>query len=155
MAKKKYVHDIKKNDLIQSNNKNGSKVKCVIKHPCQNNKILLVELGEGLKITPWHPIRIGDKFYFPSTLSQEREYNYEYVYNFVLESDHIVKINGVECVTLGHGFKEDVAYHEYLGSDLILNDLSKINGYEEGSIMLKSESFVRDDTTNKIIKLIY
>jgi len=25
------------------------------------------------------------------------------VYNFVLEKEHLIKVNGVECVTFGHG----------------------------------------------------
>lgn len=46
------------------------------------------------------------------------------MYNFVLESEHVMIINNVECVTLGHNFKGDVIEHAYFGSQLIIDDLS-------------------------------
>ncbi|CAF0877508.1 unnamed protein product [Rotaria sordida] len=36
-------------------------------------------------------------------------------------------VNDVECVTLGHGFKEDIARHSYYGSERVINDLERLN----------------------------
>lgn len=52
----KKVKDIKKDDLIMSSNNVSTKVKCVIKTLCKNNKSNLVYLPEGVALTPWHPV---------------------------------------------------------------------------------------------------
>ncbi|CAF4060900.1 unnamed protein product [Rotaria sordida] len=36
-------------------------------------------------------------------------------------------VNDVECVTLGHGFKEDIVRHSYYGSERVINDLERLN----------------------------
>ena len=46
-------------------------------------------------------------------------------------------INDITVVTLGHNFKDNnVVQHDYYGSDKVINDLKKINGWEKGMILL-------------------
>jgi hypothetical protein len=61
-----------------------------------------------------------------------------------LKEEHIMIINGVECVTLGHNFEEEVVKHPYFGSNLIVEDLKKIRGWESGLIQFASGCMIRD-----------
>lgn len=49
----------------------------------------------------------------------------ECVYNFVLEKGHTMEINGVYCVTFGHGFKGEKVAHPYFGTERIVDDLKE------------------------------
>lgn len=40
----------------------------------------------------------------------------EAVYSFVLDKEHVMIINNIECICMGHGFTEEVAKHEYFGT---------------------------------------
>jgi len=76
-------------------------------------------------ITPNHPIRINGSWIKPRNLSQEivRIALRTTVYNFVLDKKHIMKINGIECVTLGHEIKGNNIEHAYFGTKKIIIDL--------------------------------
>ena len=68
------------------------------------------------------------------------------MYSFVLTGGHhVLKINGVDCIGLGHGFTDPVAAHPYLGTDLVLHDLQVLPGYTEGLIQLQSKSLRRGE----------
>jgi len=56
-------------------------------------------------------------------------------------------INGVECVTLGHNFQEDVVSHPYFGSQKVIRDLQKMRGWSNGVVRFTSGCVVRDPTT--------
>jgi len=146
----KYVKNVKKNDLVMSTNGNSAKVLCVLKYKCYRNKSQLVELSGGLLITAWHPVRINNKWQFPCTLAPVTERYCTEVYNFVLETGHIIIINGIECVTLGHLFEGDVVQHSYFGTKRIINDLQKFNGWNSGFIELTKNNVVRDQENGLI-----
>jgi len=38
-------------------------------------------------------------------------------------------VNGIHCISLGHGIEEDVARHEYLGTQKVIDDLEKFQGW--------------------------
>ncbi|CAF4029157.1 unnamed protein product, partial [Rotaria sordida] len=81
-----------------------------------------------LIITAWHPIRYAGEWIMPCSLvSSVNEISCEAIYNFVLDQGHTMLVNDVECVTLGHGFKEDVVRHSYYGSERVINDLERLN----------------------------
>jgi hypothetical protein len=68
-------------------------------------------------ITEWHPIRINGEWEFPiNKLDCVIVNNLNLVYNLILEEHHVVYLNGVEVVTLGHGFKGDVIEHDFFGN---------------------------------------
>ena len=136
----KLVKHIKKDDILF----NGLKVKCVIK-TVVHGEIDVCEINKML-ITPWHPICFDDcnDWVFPIKVSQPRKENLDYVYNFVLESGHYCIINGIKVVTLGHDFdNNDVIRHEYYGSDLVIKDFMKFNGWNSGLIILNKPMFRR------------
>jgi len=52
------------------------------------------------------------------------------MYDFILDNGHVMIINGVECISLGHGFKGKIVEHEYFGTEKVINDLKKIKGWD-------------------------
>jgi len=145
----KRVDNIQKNDIIMTPN-GEAKVECIVKTNCLNQKADLVELEGGLIVTPWHPIRVNGKWCFPNTLGQVKELDCNAVYSFVLDSNHVLLINGIECIALGHGFKEEVAQHDYFGTEKVLNDLKRIGNWEDGLVELNPGSIIRDKETGLI-----
>jgi len=106
----------------------------------------------SLRITPWHPIQVEGEWKFPAYLSQTvTEHSSTTVYNVVLESNHMLYVNGVICVTLAHGFKGSVVEHEYFGTDAILRDLKKTDGWDVGHVVFQNLTASRDLATGRII----
>lgn len=58
----KLVKNIQKDDFIKTANGEAAKVLAIVKTICEDNKCFLVKLAGGLIITPWHPIRINNKW---------------------------------------------------------------------------------------------
>jgi hypothetical protein len=48
-----------------------------------------------------------------------------------LDDGHTIWINDVECVTLGHHFKEDIVRHDYFGSEHVIEDLRILDGQQK------------------------
>ncbi len=68
-------------------------------------------------ITPYHPVRIEGKWKFPIDINHFEERDCDAVYSFILDDGHVMVINGVECVSMGHGFThDDVVKHEFFGT---------------------------------------
>jgi len=147
----KLIKEIKKGDMVYSTKGTAARVKCVVKTLINAKKRRLVCLEGGLRITPWHPVKINNVFEFPINLGRVMIMECEAVYNFVLEDKHIMNINGIECVTLGHGFEDNqVVKHEYFGTEMMIKDLAKIHGWENGSVEVISNWISRDDETGII-----
>ncbi len=106
-------------------------------------------------ITPFHPIYIENKEWeFPNNMDVfEKEHYDGYVYDFVLDKNHIVRLNHFFAVTLGHNFKEDVVSHDYFG-DKIMTDLINHKDWESGLIQLDNWKFIRNKE-NMVIGMNY
>jgi len=116
-----------------------AKVTCVVKTLCKGGKTELVELsgpGGALFATPWHPVRIGGAWCFPSQLANATLRSCPAVYNLVLEGNHpSMLVSGIECSVLGHGLMGPVVEHEYFGTRAIIEDLERM---PDGSLVLWS-----------------
>ena len=165
----KKIKDIKKGDQLLDKDNKVSTVICLIKMKCINDKCFLTEIKgikENLFITPYHPIidinypsTIGKKYknynwVFPYTISTNSTFvDCDYIYNLVLNSNHNIIAEKTVCVTLGHNFNSNfVISHNYLGTNKVINDLSRMNGYEEGLVYLEGDYVERDSNTYRIIK---
>ena len=130
----------------------------------------------GLVITPWHPVclqanrvlgpsaaadgahpvrlpsAIGDSpWRFPADINGYSDRLIPTVYNLVLDSGHIVWADGYHALTLGHGFTEPVAQHDYFGTDRVIQDLMKQPGWDEGCPTYKNLATRRDPATGNIV----
>jgi uncharacterized protein YegL len=137
----KLVSEIKEGDILD----NGAKVICVIKIIVTSGKKEMCNCN-GLSITRWHPIIIDGKWVFPGDRIKTYLKEIDTIYNFVLDSKHIITINDIKCCTLGHNFTGSrVIEHPYYGTDKIINDLSMMNGWEEGKITINDNQFIREN----------
>jgi hypothetical protein len=87
---------------------------------------------DGLCITPWHPIRMNGEWRFPASIALYSSRLMSTVYNLVLPKDHVVNVDGFECITLGHGYTDSVAAHPFFGTEKVINNLKEISGWAEG-----------------------
>lgn len=133
----KMVRGLKKGDCVAG----GGTVVCVVRTPT-TDCIEMVEFG-AMKLTPWHPIRragrmgIEPGWAFPCDIKQStRVLLADGLYNVVLDSEHVLYIEEIECITLGHGFQGDVVGHEYFGTEMVLNDLRALPGWDEGVVTI-------------------
>lgn len=112
------------------------KVVCVVEI-FDDSKSLLV-LNNGLSITPKHPVRVDGKWHYPDALDciQSKKTS-DIVYNVVLESDHIMMVNGMECCTWGHNIEGGVIYHPFYGTNQIIEKLQTFPGWKDGFIRVK------------------
>jgi hypothetical protein len=113
----------------------------------------MVHFDSGLMITPWHPIRINDKWIFPHDIKNKKTIQCQEIYNFALDIGHIIIVNGIECVTLGHYFKGEVIEHSYYGINKVLDDLHEIDISNNGFIELLPNSFIRDSETGLVSRI--
>jgi len=145
----KKCKDIIKDDLVITE-KGYSKVLCIVKIKCHNNKCEMVRLNDGLMITPYHPIK-NDVWIFPNSIKNSEIVDCNYMYNFILEKEHIININNVLCATLGHNIEDNnIIKHHYYGTDAVINDLKICKGYDEGIINFMENCVIRDNNKNVI-----
>lgn len=150
-GKKKKVEDCVKGDILD----NGSVIRCVVKRSVKK-EVKMVKFPLGLTITPWHPVRAttGMPWLFPCLWLNRVQWMYvDSFYDFVLEAQsrsstsvegrvlegekQWATIDGLQVITLGHGVKDDpVAWHEYYGTQKVIEDLKQEKGWEEGFVEL-------------------
>lgn len=120
----------------------------------------LVDLGDNILVTPWHPVRIHEgKWFLPKDAGEVTTQRCELVYNLVLESeepdtnDVYFRIGNYDALSLGHGGRKRYSDHSYLGTAQVVDDLREKDGWKEGKILLGYDTFDRDRSGN-IVKLI-
>ncbi len=100
-------------------------------------------------ITPYHPIKVNDEWVFPQSVCKTKEMYISEYYNFVLEGGHILRINGIDCISLGHGMADnDVVAHDYLGTSRVIEDLKSMAGWKAGMVVRRC---VRDPLSHRIV----
>jgi len=100
-------------------------------------------------ITPKHPVRVNGEWKYPCQLGEKKLVNCSAVYTFVLESEHVMIINGIECITLGKTFDGKVK-HDYFGTEAVVNDLMKLEGWNYGDIVLNDNDMKRGGEANRV-----
>jgi hypothetical protein len=89
----------------------------------------------------------------PCTLvSAPTEISCEEVYNFALDQGHTMLVNDVECVTLGHGFQDDIVRHSYYGTQRVIEDLRRLDNEQNNSgiIEITEEALIRNKQTGLV-----
>ena len=143
------IETLVKGDLVMTPG-GPAKVACLVKYSGARTLRLP---GSGLVITPWHPVQMkdDDKWQFPAdivadhmienglSLSDASSFFASMdscVYNLVLEAGHVVTVDGVRAVTLGHGMEGQVVAHPYWGTGEVVEDLRAQPGFEHGLVDL-------------------
>ena len=93
--------------------------------------------------------------YFPFTIGKLiKEYQTKYVYNLILDKGHTIIVNSDICVTLGHNINTNfVVSHQYFGTDKVINDLQKKDGFNDGLVYIYSDNIIRSSETDRVIKI--
>jgi uncharacterized protein YegL len=149
----KRVDELKKGDEVWS--LSGShKIQAVLVTPVHKT-VSMVRFTTGLKITPWHPMKfLTDEWVFPHDVGEQCEMFLDAYYNLVLESGHIVEINGHSVCTLGHGFDDnDVIKHPYFGTQAVIEDLKKHPDWESGHLRMDPLRLIRSSETGLVIRI--
>jgi hypothetical protein len=156
----KNVSNLSKGDLVKLANGNISKVECVIKTVFDYNYNNLVKVNESLHLTPYHPIKINDIWYFPKDLDfvKKSELECNAIYSFILEDRGAgsgMIIGNIECATLGHGITNDITIsHPFFGTEEVINNLKLSPDYSKGLVVLKENSLIRDSNTGLVNRII-
>jgi Mg-chelatase subunit ChlD len=167
------ITELKRGDIVWTPT-GSAVVQALVVCGSYNRAQPMTKLG-SLVITPWHPVRLpaygisalspeGDSAHpvrrhatpstawqFPADIAGYSDRLISTVYNLVLDSGHIVLADGWEALTLGHGFTEPVAAHDYFGTQRVVEDLMKQPGWEEGRPTFKNLKAVKDVGTDRII----
>lgn len=147
---------VRPGDVLQSCNGPVS-VRCVVETPIPKGVEGLVFLPGGITVTPWHPVRKEGhtKWTFPSDIAFPEWRGCKSVYNLVLSSGgSSFKIGEFDAVSLGHGLLDDlVAAHAYFGTERVLRDLSTLNGWEDGHVVLSANPLRRHPQTGAVLGL--
>lgn len=147
----KLVMLLTKGDRVAAPGGRSASVACVLRTVIPGGRTPLVRLPEsGLLITPYHPVREAGRWAFPCDLAPAVERPCDAVYSFVLDSEHVMLINGVECVSLGHGFQEPVVKHAYFGSEQVLRDLRRCSTWESGLVSFDKLPMLHDSATGEV-----
>lgn len=147
----KMVKDIRKNDEVYVSDDCKARVVCII-HTKKPTKFCT--FPSGLKITPWHPVLIDGEWKFPEDIYPSKYEGIDESYNFILDSGHMMIINGISCCTLGHGFKDnEVIKHEFFGTNEVIKSLKKADpiGFLVGYIDFTNLEFERSLETGRVI----
>ena len=131
------IEDIREGDLVWTIS-GAKRVLYALKMGTKQAAQPMVRLG-GCLITPWHPILHKMKWCYPVDIGMIEDLPVQSVYNLILEGGHIVDIDGVLTVTLGHGFKSPIVKHDFFGSNSrIIQAISYQPGFDEGRPVFKN-----------------
>ena len=145
------VKDLKKGDAVLTRNGEMARIVCIIRTTMKDGTCAMLELKNGVKLTPWHPVHVDGEWKFPNDLGTLSDHAMPYIYNAVVDRGHALNINGIDCVTLGHHLKENkVVEHAYFGTDAVLNDLKQMQGWNDGFICTMEGGTVRDPVTGLV-----
>jgi len=158
----KRCRDIIKGDIVFG----GDSVECIIRSQCHNSTIQLIHIDvskndvkKTLRLTPWHPVLINDKWQFPVDVTSYpvslQDTQCEAIYSFLLKKrGKNVIIDGIKCITMGHGIENDsVATHPFFGTEEVVKCLQKCKGWQDGIVsfdLSKGDSVINDDASGLV-----
>lgn len=140
------IGDLRKGQILS----NGATVICLVKFLFTKP---LVKIGK-LAITAYHPIVYDGEWVFPIDLLAKNCDNVSiintqntssYVCNLFLDKDHTINVEGIQCITLAHGYENNILKHPFYGSKKVMNEFSKLKGWKDGLVKLKRYSCVKDE----------
>lgn len=150
-TKRVQIKDVQKGDLIQVSGGKTAVVDCLVRIARDLQKPL-VQLPNGPSITPGHPVRMKGAWLRPRDVAPEALVPHQgFVYNFVLDQNHVALVDGVECATWGHGFQDATVAHPFFGTSSIVKELQSSAGWQKGYVTV--DGFFHDSSTGEAIGL--
>jgi len=153
------VEDVKAGMQVMVAGGGAARVRFVVKI-ARDAKKLLCKLPCGLTITARHPVRVGGIWKLPGDVREATRVETgakACVYNLVLDNNHVLLVNGVECITWGHTFTGDSPVaHPYYGSTQVIRDLEALQKSFLGSMddgVISVQGSLKDAAGN-VVKLL-
>jgi hypothetical protein len=144
----------------------GASIKYIIKFDV-NAEILMSQIytpkhRNDLIISPYHPYyeSSSECWFFPSDTQDSTLFYIDYIINIVLENGYWVDINGIKCVSLGHGLQkfndtETILKHEYFGTNNVIEDLEVFKINEKDKIInVSGHRVLRDKDTDHVNQIV-
>lgn len=144
------VADLAKGDRVLGSDGAEAEVLCLVRTACAGGRAQLVELAEDLRLTPYHPVFVGDEWRFPADLAEVTERPCEAVYSFVLQGAPAMSVGGVLCAAVGHGIEAGAAAHPYFATQRAVEDIARLANFKDGLVEIQPGSVVRDPATGLI-----
>ena len=140
---KKRLSDVKKDDFVtvidSKEMQSFARVICVVQVKLGRPERLIEFPSTGLKITQKHPVWFNNQWRLPRDIELQHkniacfsDKSSNIVYNFILEHSHILFVNDVRCVTLGHGINE--AFHPFYGTSAVIDTIKALEGFDNGLV---------------------
>lgn len=124
--------------------KKTAKVVCILKTFITGGNCEMVLMPDGLLVTPWHPVKIGNSWEFPAYLQNISRFSCDAVYSFLLDNHHTISINNLQCICLAHKCREGILDHPYFGTDKVVKDLQQFPGWTSGQVTIYPSYIKRD-----------
>ena len=136
----------------------GATVTCVLVTMVEDAVVVRLGADNGCALTSYHPVCVDGQWAFPKDLAAPEIISACTLYNFVLDRQHTLVVNGVTACTLAHDMRGAVIGHPYFGAREasqrnILDDLSLSPGYAAGRVVWEGVTVRRDPATDFIVKL--
>ena len=137
-------------------------VRCVVRSSVSDRAdakgVPMVAIGDGLLITPWHPVRQSSTspWVFPADVGDLAWHtDLDAVFSFVLDAGCSMIVDGIECAVLGHGVKSEgpVLAHAFFGTAAVVDALANLPGWDAGHVSLRPQSLIRDPITHHVVGL--
>ena len=128
-------------------------IRKVIHYKIPSGSMDMTYVGGKFWITPYHPIRLSN-WVFPCDMYPTSLVDTDTVYNLLLESEHIVLVQGIACCTLAHAMKGLVIEHPYFGTDAVVRDLRKRPTWESGIIVYQNPRWITDLATGLVCETV-
>jgi len=140
------VSQVRKGDRVCIVDENGelafTRVLCVVQLTGHTHRELVEFPSTGLKITAKHPVKYCDKWCYPKDLLElpnkcalKCKSSSDLLFNFLLESGHLLLVNNIPCPTFAHGFsKPDFLWHPFYATQLVSEQLQQLPGFDIGLV---------------------
>jgi len=149
------VADVRRGDAVRVAGGGVATVACVAEIERAAAAPLVALPNGGPTLTPGHPVRVDGAWRAARDVaggSQVVTGAHARVYNFVLDSSHILLVDGVEAVTWAHGLADEGLAHAFFGTRRVLQDLARLDGWEDGHVRVRG--VVREKGTDAIVGLL-
>lgn len=127
-----YLKCLQPGDLVWTTT-GPAEVIALVKIGHSKHKSLMMSKVQNCVLTPYHPyLNDHDQWVTGMDTVGEVDVDINIVYNLVLTNGHIIDVGGIKACTLAHGFKGPVIEHPFFGTDAVINDLKKCDGWASG-----------------------
>jgi len=144
------VGDLKKGMRVLTE-KGVATIKLVVVSRIKNHETLMCHFDTGLKITPYHPIKLNGSWTYPCKVVEPTPTRIPVVISVVLDKHHLLTVDNIVTVTLGHDLTDPIVSHSFFGSSQVMEQLQHHPTFESGTVILPEEAIERDPNTNMVI----